>query len=145
MAEQDAGVPGILGGHQIDAAQSVQCSLGDIRQIADGVGTIYRVGMSLMGSPSVPTIVSPYWPVYTMENFNTGRGMNLNRVTKQLSVSRLFGIPTRGSPARRLCVGPNQPSDSPACRRPSRIDQECPVVSGAGGSPPSRRKPSSGR
>ena len=27
-----------------------------------------------------------------MENFNTGRGMNLNRVTKQLSVSRLFGI-----------------------------------------------------
>lgn len=27
-----------------------------------------------------------------MGNFNTGRGMNLNRVTKQLSVSRLFGI-----------------------------------------------------
>ena len=45
-----------------------------------------------------------------MENFNTGRGMNLNRVTKQLSVSRLFGIILAAVLLAACASEPNQPS-----------------------------------
>lgn len=45
-----------------------------------------------------------------MGNFNTGRGMNLNRVTKQLSVSRLFGILLAAILLAACASEPNQPS-----------------------------------
>ena len=45
-----------------------------------------------------------------MGNFNTGRGMNLNRVTKQLSVSRLFGIILAAVLLAACASEPNQPS-----------------------------------
>jgi uncharacterized protein len=48
-----------------------------------------------------------------MANFNTGRGMNLNRVTKQLSVSRLFGILLAAVLLAACASEPNQPSVQP--------------------------------
>ncbi|MGL5288200.1 MAG: penicillin-binding protein activator, partial [Aeromonas sp.] len=48
-----------------------------------------------------------------MGNFNTGRGMNLNRVIKQVSVTRLFGIILAVALLAACASNPNQSTGQP--------------------------------
>ena len=97
-------MPGILGGHQIDAAQHVQCSLGDVK-IADRVGTIYRVGMSLMGARECPDNCVAILARLHYGEFQHWSGNELEPGYKAAKCITTLRHPTRGSPARRLCVG----------------------------------------
>ncbi len=134
VAEQDAGMAGILGGHQIDAAQHIQCSLGDVGQIADRSGDYIQGWDVTHGSSECPDNCVAILARLHYGEFQHWSGNELEPGYKAAKCITTLRHPTRGSPARRLCVG------AQSTRRPVRHAvgllgsyQECPVVSGPGG------------
>ncbi len=133
VAEQNAGVAGIFGGDQVDAAQNIQRSLGDVSQIADRSGHYIQGWDVTHGISECPDNCVAILPRLHYGEFQHWSGNELEPGYKAAKCITTLRHPTRGNPAGRLCVGA-QSTFGAVWHAVSLLgfDQECPVVSGAG-------------
>ena len=141
VAEQDPGMPGILGNHQIDAAQHVQCSLGDIGRLPIGWGLYTGLGCHSWEFGGPDNCVAILARLHLMENFNTGRGNELEPGYKTAKCITTLRHPIAAVLLAACASEPNQSSGQPGIPSASRIGPRMPSGIWSRWIPPNRQRP----